>query len=453
MFIIDKAMQSRFRLIALLCSLMLLLQCFIFAEKVFGATVGQTEINQGLEFCREYPVSLMGNGEKITFDAKEVPPVIITPQGETNGRTLIPARALFEKLGAIVEWCEEEQKVTVSFSETKVEFVIDKDIANVNGTKYQLDVPALIIDHDGDYFGSTMIPVRFVSESLGFKVDWDDDTRTINVSTENIKKPEAENSNSNTGTNTNTETKVLANGLPVLCEEAKIKLIVIDSGHGGVDSGSIGHKGKSDQLYEKDINLPVALKLKEYLESAGANIYMLKETDKYIGPYDRTIMANEAGGDFFVSIHNNSENGSKQRGTLVIYSSKTLYGMYDDGKALTKADKAIEWATSIPAIQFDAAGNPIGTSEMENYGITSGEVASAVLKNMVKELGTESKGTKDDNAYIVLNCTRMPAIIVEGAFLSNEQDLAMMRKPEFVDRYAYATAKGIIEAFNNRFGK
>ncbi len=431
-------------IIAILTALLCCQYSFLNADFSYAAVITDADIKEGLAFCAQYPVSLSYEGEKIEFSAKDVPPVIITPKGEKNGRTLIPVRALLEKMGATVTWYEETQTVGIELDDTSVLLTIGSDVAKVGNNQIVLDVPALIIDHDGDYYGSTMIPVRFVAESLGCEVGFEEASRTVTVKAPIKSVPAA-----------------TAGGifpdyeyapLPKFTKAAAEKLIAIDAGHGGKDSGAVGHAKKADQLYEKKVNLACALKLRDYLEQAGGKTYMLRTTDSSIYIYDRPVMANEAEADFFVSVHNNSTENAKTNGTMVIYADKLYYGMNDEGRAITLENRAYEWAVSNPAITFDLNGKPVGTSELEDYGITSGEVAEKILKNMMEALGTANAGLKNNNSYIVINSTRMPAIIIEGAYLSNEEDFAKLSEiEEFANRYAYAAALGIIEAFNERW--
>lgn len=104
-----------------------------------------------------------------TFLAFKEPPVI------ENDRTLIPIRFLFEQMGADVDWDAELMAATVSKDDTAVTFGIDNAEAKVNGRKVKMDVPAQLIN------GKTMVPVRFLSESLGYDVDWDAENRIITI--------------------------------------------------------------------------------------------------------------------------------------------------------------------------------------------------------------------------------------------------------------------------------
>lgn len=90
-----------------------------------------------------------------------------------NGRTLVPLRAIFESLGATVEWDNNTKTVTGTLGNKIIKLQIDNRIAKVDGKDVTLDVPGTIIN------GSTFVPVRFIAESLGAKVDWDNNTKTV----------------------------------------------------------------------------------------------------------------------------------------------------------------------------------------------------------------------------------------------------------------------------------
>lgn len=112
---------------------------------------------------------------KVTIDGNQVgmsvSPVII------EGRTLIPLRAIFEHLDAAVDWDNNTRTATVILGDRIVKLQIGSKIANVNGMDVLLDTPAIVLD------GSTMVPVRFIVESLGAKVDWNNGSRTVIINT------------------------------------------------------------------------------------------------------------------------------------------------------------------------------------------------------------------------------------------------------------------------------
>ena len=112
-------------------------------------------------------ISVVLNGSEVQFDQS---PVI------ENSRTMVPFRAIFEALGASIEWDETTKTVTAQKDGTVITLTIDSDYAYQNGEAVELDAPAKII---GD---RTLVPVRFVAESLGLSVGWDETTRTVTLS-------------------------------------------------------------------------------------------------------------------------------------------------------------------------------------------------------------------------------------------------------------------------------
>lgn len=112
------------------------------------------------------PIILMINHKVIE---SAVPPVII------DSRTLVPARAVFEELGANVLWVNETKQIFVSFKNDLVLLTINNDIANINGENIKMDVPPQIIND------STMIPLRFVAEALNFEIGWNGDKKIASI--------------------------------------------------------------------------------------------------------------------------------------------------------------------------------------------------------------------------------------------------------------------------------
>lgn len=128
------------------------------------------DINNGLGFIRqaEKPISVILNGSRLSFTQ---PPYV------ANDVTLVPMRAIFEALNASVDFDAAGRKITATKGETVIELVLGQKSAIKNGQTINLDVPADTRN------GSTMVPLRFVAEALQAKVDWDNASRTITIST------------------------------------------------------------------------------------------------------------------------------------------------------------------------------------------------------------------------------------------------------------------------------
>jgi iron complex transport system substrate-binding protein len=111
-------------------------------------------------------VKVVVDGKALSMDVK---PVI------ENDRTLVPLRAIFEALGAKVDWDGKTRTVTAVKGSTSIRLVVGNATALKNGSKVKLDVPAKIRN------GRTLVPLRFVSEALGADVDWDAATYTVAI--------------------------------------------------------------------------------------------------------------------------------------------------------------------------------------------------------------------------------------------------------------------------------
>jgi len=92
-----------------------------------------------------------------------------------NGRTFVPVRFIGEAFGADFSWDEKNQKVTYSMGSNYIELFIGKNSANINGQSVSLDAPPFI------YEGRTLVPFRFMGQSIGAQVEWNNDTRTATI--------------------------------------------------------------------------------------------------------------------------------------------------------------------------------------------------------------------------------------------------------------------------------
>lgn len=124
------------------------------------------------------PIILKINGEIIDQSTLPMQPIII------DGNTLVPAREVFETLGAIVDYKDETKEIYIAYNDDLINMQINNYNYSVNGQSYTFNVPPKNIN------GKTMIPVRAVSEGMGLIVDWDDYTRTISIDEPTTIDPE-----------------------------------------------------------------------------------------------------------------------------------------------------------------------------------------------------------------------------------------------------------------------
>lgn len=118
--------------------------------------------------CAE-DVKVMLDGAELSFD---VPPQII------EDRTFVPLRVIFEAMGAAVDWNNDTRTVTAKDADTTVEMTIDNSVIKVNSEEKTLDVAPCIIND------RTLVPARAVAESFGADVQWNDETRTVIITSE-----------------------------------------------------------------------------------------------------------------------------------------------------------------------------------------------------------------------------------------------------------------------------
>lgn len=202
----------------------------------------------------------------------------------------------------------------------------------------------------------------------------------------------------------------------------KIERIVIDPGHGGKDYGKTGYTG----VLEKDVNLMLAFAMRNRLESElDVEVILTREDDRLLSLTERTEIANEADADLFLSIHCNSW-FSEQTGGFEAYFLSP---------ARSESERAL-------ARYENAAGNPGGDAPdndidfilwdlVQNEFINeSSAFAEFVQKEMSERLEIRNRGVKQAN-FVVLQGSKMPAVLIETAFLSNPSEERLLTDPDF----------------------
>jgi N-acetylmuramoyl-L-alanine amidase len=178
------------------------------------------------------------------------------------------------------------------------------------------------------------------------------------------------------------------------------RYIGIDAGHGGNDPGAVSPSG----LKEKDLNRDMAEKVAAILRAAGARVLMTREGDLEVDLKDRSGLANQEGVEILVSIHCNSFTDRSKRGTEVYY--------FRDGDG-------------------------------------GQELAQALHKALINSLGLPDRGLKTQDYHLVRQ-TKMPATLVEVAYMSNPVEESLLADPSFRSRAAQAIVDGIMNYFRHR---
>jgi N-acetylmuramoyl-L-alanine amidase len=216
----------------------------------------------------------------------------------------------------------------------------------------------------------------------------------------------------------------------------KIGRIVIDAGHGGHDTGTIGPTG----LMEKDLCLDVALRLGKIIQQKlpGADIVFTRSDDTFIPLEDRTRIANEAKADLFISIHANSSPDHGARGIETYYLNMK-------GSAEAMAVAARENSVSQQGIHdLEEVVKKIARTEKIDE---SRELAEDVQDSLSKRIQKTAKPVKNRGVrkapFVVLIGADMPSILTEISFLSNAADEQLLKKPEYRQRVAEGLYQGV----------
>ena len=215
----------------------------------------------------------------------------------------------------------------------------------------------------------------------------------------------------------------------------KIGRIVIDAGHGGHDTGTIGPNG----LLEKDLVLDVALRLGRLLQGRmNADVVYTRPDDTFIPLETRTAIANQAQADLFISIHANSSNDPSARGVETYYLRFT---QAKDALDVAARENAVS-EKSIHELQDLVKKIALGEKLEE-----SREFASDVQQALYTGLSSKDKGLPNRGVkkapFIVLIGANMPSILAEISFVSNPTDERKLQTPEYRQKIAEALYKGV----------
>src|SRR5215471_4696441 len=215
----------------------------------------------------------------------------------------------------------------------------------------------------------------------------------------------------------------------------KIGKIVIDAGHGGHDTGTIGPNG----LMEKDLVLDVALKLGKLLEDRmGAEVIYTRDDDTFIPLETRTAIANKEQADLFISIHANSSGDASARGIETYYLNFTSSA---DALEVAARENAVS-EKSIHELQ-DLVKKIALKEKIEE----SREFAADVQRSLYAGLSAKSSGIRNRGVtkapFVVLIGANMPSILAEISFVSNPTDAKKLDTSEYRQRIAESLYKGI----------
>jgi len=221
----------------------------------------------------------------------------------------------------------------------------------------------------------------------------------------------------------------------------KVGKVVIDPGHGGKDTGTIGPSG----LREKDLVLSVALKLRDLLKDRlNTEVILTRDSDRFIPLEERTAIANQQGADLFISVHANASRNRKASGIETYVLS---FATSDAEREVASRENASS-QRNIRELE-----DLLKKIAMEDFNQESRDLAHAVQTELFSELLQERPRQKNRGIkqapFIVLIGSNMPSILTEIGFISNPDDETYYRSAEAHDQVAEALYKGVESYFRS----
>lgn len=197
---------------------------------------------------------------------------------------------------------------------------------------------------------------------------------------------------------------------------APVALVVLDPGHGGQDSGAM-----CAGILEKDLTLDVAQRVDRLLQAQGTATLMTRNGDNYVSLADRAALANRAQDCIFVSIHFNEGNKNTSAGVETYYSELQM----------PVAPSLVSWLPFLQQASLRAAN------------IESQSLAEFIQEALVARTQAVNRGTKAEQFFVIAN-VRHPAVLVEGGYLTNKEDIAKLTSWDYREQMAAGIAEGIL---------
>ena len=289
------------------------------------------------------------------------------------GVSYMDARVFFARHGFKAEWTERGKVLRLLSKTTRIDLTADKRDTVFNGIRVLMGEPAV-------FRGNTLYVSRIDADKLFLP----------------ILSPSA-----------------VATPAPAL------RVIVIDAGHGGQDTGT---QNKPNKFDEKVFTLDVANRLRTLLVKQGYKVVMTRTDDRFVALPDRAEIANKAGADLFISIHFNAVGGAP---TVRGSETYTMTPRYQRSTGSAKSDSS------------DNEANPGNLNDPWNVLL-----GYHMQTQMLAKLGSVDRGLKRAR-FAVLRLVNSPGVLVEAGYLSNNDEAKKIATPAYRQALAEALAQGV----------
>ena len=193
-------------------------------------------------------------------------------------------------------------------------------------------------------------------------------------------------------------------------------VVILDPGHGGEDSGAM-----CGGVMEKDLTLDVARRVDRLLDSQGIATLLTRLGDSYVSLADRAAFGNRANESIFISIHFNEDNKPVASGVETYYAAHQI-------------DSGSTFASWLPFFSRPPSNSPKPESQ---------SLAGFIQEALVARTRSVDRGTQAKQFFVISNVTS-PAVLIEGGFITNKDELLKLASEDYRDQIAAAVADGIL---------
>lgn len=303
-----------------------------------------------------------------------------------DGRTMVPVRTIFEKMGAAVEWNENTNTAVCTKGNTVVKVKVNHMDMHINNQVIWMDIPAFILD------GRLLVSARYAAEAFGADVSWDGKTNTVVIENKGVLSGKIIVVDAGHGINSSTKKE------PVAPNSSETKRAFV--------SGTSGARQSEEQL-----NLSVCLKLQKLLESKGAIVHMTRSEHKTdMSNVGRAVFANDLNADISVKIHADGNNNKSVHGVSVLVPGNKYI---KDNVLIEKSRKAGEF----------------------------------ILDSFIKETGAANRGIAVRNDMTGFNWSKVPIVLVEMGFMSNPEEDKLMETEDYQSKMVNGIVAGLERYF------
>lgn len=200
-------------------------------------------------------------------------------------------------------------------------------------------------------------------------------------------------------------------------QNAAFAVVVLDAGHGGQDSGTI-----KTGIVEKDLTLDVAHRAERLLQQRGFVTVLTRIDDSYVSLQERANIANNQPQSVFVSIHFDEAGRAAATGIETYYAAHPI----------SVPDRVASW---LPFLQRTSS---------EPANVESQSLATFVQQALIAQTQAVDRGTRPQQFFVIAN-VRCPAVLVEGGFLTNKEDVMKLTDADYRERLAVAISDGVTQ--------